>query len=585
MADTTALGVYDFSIRACGDSTSNYCSSSSAIQTLSVVSLTVPPKPTFNIQETTVSLGSTVHFVYTSSGSTSHQLMTNVGGVWGGWVDLSPNSCPSYATSGCSLVISINGDIGTYQFKVRGCNAAGCGVESDVDSLVVNSVASLIPSFSIQEDSVDVGSIAHYEYSSNYPGVNHYEMRWKNSGASWIDNWAVFSTDSCSYGKTGCSTPMNDAGSFDFQVRACTSASLGAGCSSGSNSDSITVNAVLEKPLKPIFSIQESSTSSGSPVSFMYTSSGSTYHQANTKVGGVWTGWINLETASCPSYSSPGCTVTIPSNNPTGIYSYKVRGCNSVGCGDESDTDIIVLLDTVSATFNIPTGLTFSIMESSLNVGESVSYRYVANAANHYEMQYKDALNTGWSDWIFLSNNSCSYSQVGCKSVQNVPGTYYFQMRACGDLSGNYCTSPSASDSIAVTGSIVVPTVSVPVVPSFNIDESSVTKGSTFTYDYNTSGASVYYQMQWIPSGGSWANAIWQNIGNNSCINCISGSQDIPGIYYYRIRACGESIGNYCSVPSSIEVITVVDSILDIPTGFNFNIYQDIMDFFWDLLF
>ncbi|MFH0808558.1 MAG: hypothetical protein V1888_02995, partial [archaeon] len=92
-----------------------------------------------------------------------------------------------------------------------------------------------------------------------------------------------------------------------------------------------------------------------------------------------------------------------------------------------------------------------------------------------------------------------------------------------------------------------------------------------------SSGSTVYYQMQWMPSGGTWST--WENLGPASCVNCKSAPQNTVGTYVFRVRACGDISSNYCSAPSNIDVYKVVDAgvVLSalVPTGFYFNIEKN----------
>ncbi|MFH0808337.1 MAG: hypothetical protein V1888_01850 [archaeon] len=112
---------------------------------------------------------------------------------------------------------------------------------------------------------------------------------------------------------------------------------------------------------------------------------------------------------------------------------------------------------------------------------------------------------------------------------------------------------------ISATGSKnCAPVIEVPTGLSFKIDQSSINKGSTFTYDYSaSSGSTVYYQMQWLMGGGTYWST-WEDLGSASCVNCVSAPQNTAGTYVFRVRACGDSSDSYCTSPSASDSVSVV---------------------------
>jgi len=152
-------GTYSYRARACN---TTGCGSYSATASIQV---TLPPAtPSLSVPSSsstgsyTVSWSSVAH-------ATSYRLEESVDG--GGWTEVQNSASTSMAFSGRGS--------GTYGYRVRACNAAGCSAYSAAQSIVVTLVPSMPASFSVSISP----SGGNYKYTASWsssPGATSYEF-------------------------------------------------------------------------------------------------------------------------------------------------------------------------------------------------------------------------------------------------------------------------------------------------------------------------------------------------------------------------------------------------------------------------
>jgi YD repeat-containing protein len=192
---TNGNGTYGYRVRACNPVG---CSGYSSEQ--SIVVNTIPPASAPSISLSSVDYDGSYSFSWNSiANATEYRWQQRLnGGGWGG----------ENSTSGTSASVTNVG--GTYGYRVRACNPAGCsGYSSEQSIVVVTTPPSGTPSISLQAVDYD-GS-----YSLSWNSIaNATEYRWQqrvNSGA-----WGGETTTA------GTSVSLtNGAGTYGYRVRAC----------------------------------------------------------------------------------------------------------------------------------------------------------------------------------------------------------------------------------------------------------------------------------------------------------------------------------------------------------------------------
>ena len=288
-----AGGSYGYRIRACNPAG---CTSYSGTKTVSVV---VPPatKPTLTSPANSTTGSYTVSWTAVAT-ATSYTLEEQVGS--GSWTAFGANSGTSQAVSGRAT--------GTYHYRVKGCNAAGCGPVSTTGTTVVLTAPTSAPALTVP------GTNTTGSYTVSWTAVataTSYQIQESANGAAWAALYTGSATSKAVSGKV--------SGSYRYRGRACN----GTGCGAYSAIKTIVVTTA---PVTPTItkSIKTQRTVNGNiriqcSVAWTPVAAATTYElQA---YGG------NLQ------YSGPETEVTGAQNSATYCApSHVVRACNSAGC-------------------------------------------------------------------------------------------------------------------------------------------------------------------------------------------------------------------------------------------------------------
>ncbi|MBL4705312.1 MAG: fibronectin type III domain-containing protein, partial [Flavobacteriales bacterium] len=399
-------GFYDYQVRACNDydwACSDYSEVSNDIHVLHVPG--VPGSLTNATQDTDSSVAISWG---TASGSVANYRLEEQKNN-GSWALVNTGSTAT------SKTLTGRGN-GSYQYRVRACNASGCGgYRTGVSTLIVRikPATPAAPSGS----STSTGS-ASVSWASTTNGT-YYDLQKRNNGGSWVAVLSgLSSTDSIVSGLTD--------GSWDYRVRACNQYSWS--CSSFSaDSANTTVRVKPSTPSKPAASTTQS-TSGNYSISWTKPSGTVTvYDVEERKNNGGWTSVANDTGALTLSLSGRG----------TGDYDYHVRACNQYdwACSGYSAVSVDTLVRKVPAT---P-----SISAPTSNQSTTGEFELVWNGvseATYYQLQKR--VNSG--TWTNLSANQ---SGTRFTTDETADGQYGYQVRACNGASWA-CSNYSAVKTI-----------------------------------------------------------------------------------------------------------------------------------------
>lgn len=288
-----AGGTYAYQVRACNPAG---CTNYSDTGTVNVV---VPPttKPTLTAPASNTTGSYTLHWTAVATAS-NYTLEEQAGG--GSWVEFGANTGTTQAVSGRAS--------GTYRYRVKGCNAAGCGPTSDIDTTVVLTAPTSAPVLTVPETNT-TGS-----YTVSWTTVStatSYEIQESANGATWT----------ALYTGSATSKTLNDkeSGSYRYQGRACNDSGCGA-------YSAIKAIAVTTAPATPAIT---------KSIKFQRTVNGNIKIRCNV----AWTPVATATTYDLQAYGGDlqysGPETEVESEYSSAAYcapSHIVRACNSTDC-------------------------------------------------------------------------------------------------------------------------------------------------------------------------------------------------------------------------------------------------------------
>ena len=249
---------------------------------------------------------------------------------------------------------------GTYHYRVKACNAAGCGPVSTSKTTTVLHPPASAPVVSVPASSTS-GS-----YTVGWSAVattTSYQVQESANSGSWTALYTGTATSKAVSGKA--------TGSYRYRGRACNA----SGCSAYSAIKTITVS--LAPKTAPTLSAPSSTTTGSFNVSWGTVTDGATYRLEERFNSGNWS----------LAYNSTGTSLA-RSNRVPGSWGYRVRACNPVGCGPYSGTKTVT--STVPPPPPAPTGL----QAVPYGVGCKVSWN-ASSGATYYELKKTMTLYSG----------------------------------------------------------------------------------------------------------------------------------------------------------------------------------------------
>ncbi len=386
-------GVYSYRAYACNAAG---CSAVSATKSTEVVSsLGVPTLST----PASSSTGSyTVSWTSVTS-ATSYQLeeSSNAGSTW------------TQIQNAASTSASISGrTTGTYVYRARACTSTCGGVSNSGTTQVL-----LVPAAPSTPSSPANNTTGSYTVSwGTVATATSYRLEESVNSGSWSE---IFNA-----GGTSASLAGRTTATYSYRARACNA----SGC--GGYSGAATTQVLLAPTGVPSISVPTSSYNGSYSVDWSSIQNASSYRLEESANGGAWT---EIQNSASTSLGLSG--------KASGAYSYRVRGCNTTGCGSYSSTA------TVQVTLP-PATPSLSVPASSTNGSYTVSWTAISGAAS-YSLE-ENANGAGWTQIQNAASTSMAFAGRG-------DGTYGYRVRAC-NVAG--CSGYSAEPSITV---LLVPTV------------------------------------------------------------------------------------------------------------------------------
>ena len=424
-------GSIGYRVRTCNQSG---CSTWSPIRYVTI--LHIPSSPASIYVPTSTVINGTIPVSWSATGEvTTYTLQESKNNA--SWITVSSSITGiNYSRTG-----RING---TYKYRIRACNASGCGGYRTSGNVTVHLPPPIPTSMNVPTSTSTNGTIALSWATAST--ATKYTLQELKSGGNWVTLSSTLTTTS--YSRTG-----RDSGGYTYRIRACNS----SGCSGYRTS---TTTYVIKTPS----SISVPSNDADGAYSISWAAvSGATGYQLEQKVGsGGWSS-IYTGTARSKSVSSLG----------TNTYQYRVKAkYGSVSGGYR----------TSAATYVVKTPSSISVPSNDADGAYSISWPAVSGATG-YQLEQK----VGSGSWASIYNGTgVSKAMAGLAT-----NTYQYRVKAkYGSVSGGYRTSAAT---------YVVKTPASISVPSNDAD------GAYSVSWAAVSGASGYQLEQKVGSG-SWAS-------------------------------------------------------------------------------
>lgn len=300
-------GSYGYRARGC---LATICGAWSTVVTVAVQ---LPPvlAPSLSVPATALNGNFSVTWG-TVSGATSYTLEQSANG--GAWTT-------SYTGSALTKAFA-NIGAGSFAYRVKACNPAGCG-----DLSGVGTVQALYPPGGALTPTVAAQSTTG-SYTVSWTAVGtatSYRLEESINSGAWAQIQDAAAISRAITGKA--------AGSYGYRVRACNA----AGC--GGYSGIATTLVTLIPTAAP--TLTAPATGDAGPYLVSWTSvSTATSYRLEQNTGGA--GWVQIQDATATSR-------TISGMGP-GSHAYRSRGCNVAGCGPYSNTGTVVVSPPPPAT-------------------------------------------------------------------------------------------------------------------------------------------------------------------------------------------------------------------------------------------
>lgn len=422
-----AGGVYGYRVRACGSSTCGAWSAEAS------VSVTLPPEAAPVISLPATALGGNYTVSWTAvAGATGYTLEERVGE--GAWSDVYAGEALGQMYAGKAA--------GDYSYRVKACNAAGCGAYSAVGT--VQSIQS--PTGTSQLTAPASSSDGSYTVSwTAVAGASSYTLEEQANGGAWTAFGANAGTSQAIGSRSN--------GSYAYRVKGCN----GAGCGPVS---AVATTVVLHPPEAPVLTVPASDTTGSYAVSWTVPATATGFQIEESANSG---GWTQVYAGSAGS--------TVVGGRGTGSYGYRGRACNASGCGSYSATQTVSVLvaPATAPVLNVP---------ASTGTGDfTVSWSAVAHATTYLVEELPPG--GGWGqlyDGAYVT---------GIVLQSRLSGVWWYRARAC-NTSG---CSPYSEASVTSTA---------PAPPATPTGLKTVQQSSMLCrISWNASAGATYYQLKW----------------------------------------------------------------------------------------
>ncbi len=410
---------------------------------------------------------------------------------------------------------------GTYDYRVRACNDAGCSAYTAVKTVEVI----YLPLPGVPGDISGPSSVPSADDSATFTltwgeasgTVDEYELERR----IFHEDWQPISPTT-PLSRTEFNLPY---GLYRYRVRACN----GSGCSDYTGTKSVNV-VYLALPGTPGAISGPSSvidaTGGGTGYDLNWTEASGTvdtYKLRRRKNSGTWTTIQNTEALARPETAMTA-----------GTYQYRVSACNGSGCG------AYTAAKSVQVIYQPPPGVpgAISVVPSSTlydSTGNGAAYTLswgpASGTVTHYELQ---------------RNGSTIQSGIERSRPETMPdGIWQYRVRAC-NSSG--CSDYTAVKSVEV---IYLPPPGAPGSIS----------GPSIAYD--TTGNGAGYVLSWDQASGTVSRYELQRNGStiqSGSTRSKTESGVSAGAYNYRVRACNAAACGPYTAAKSVDVVTAIAS-------------------------
>jgi hypothetical protein len=349
-----------------------------------------------------------------------------------------------YAGSALSVLVNGKGT-GTYRYRGRACNDAGCGAWGLEAVTQVEVPPQGTPALTVPASAVNGNYTVTWTVVQ---GASRYVLEEVVAG-SWA---ALADTSATSFPVAG-----KPSGSYRYRVKACNP----QGCSAYSPEAAVVS---VQAPGAPSLSAPPASYDGAYTLYYSAMPQATTYRVEQQVNGGAWG---EIDRTSATQLTLTGRT--------SGTYSHRVYACNEAGCSGASGvaTTVVTLPPATAPVVSLPA--------TSYSSTTSVSWSAVASAT-YYRLV--ERLNGGgWS--LVLENGATSASLGG-----RWPGQWDYQVQAC-NVGG--CGPWSALASMRLIGPPGVPAISVPatagVGAAYVVAVGQVADATGYQIDESTDGA------------------------------------------------------------------------------------------------
>jgi YD repeat-containing protein len=450
----------------------------------------VPGAPTLTVPPTGVAKTAyTVAWTATPT-TTSYELQEEPdGGVW----------TTIYTGTALNKSITQTG-AGTFHYQVHACNAGGCGLFSGVATIAVSPppTAPIAPASATAAVSSDLSTIS-LNWSSS-PTATSYTVERSWNGENWPQIY--------SGAQTSLSLPVAVDGTYVFRVSACNS----VGCSLPTLTNTVVVAHIPPAP----GSISVPTTSTGVlginwPAVAYATSYSLEQSTDNANYGAVYNG------------AATSASIGV---GATGVYYYRVKGCDANGCGPYSP------VGASSVTISPSQAPAISGPGSSNNGCYTINWGGVAGATS-YVMQE----NTNGAGWVTIGNNGSG--ALGICGKGN--GTYYYQVQGC-----------NAGGCGPFSGVVAVTVALIPLPPANLTASTARAPGKMEAIaKWDASAGATSYQLTatWDGGGGGL-------VYNGPNLTALVFPQGVNTTVSFYVKACN---ANGCSANSN-GAVTDVDN-------------------------
>ncbi|MDF2176838.1 hypothetical protein P2G88_01055 [Aliiglaciecola sp. CAU 1673] len=480
-------GTYYYKVRACG---TGGCSDYSATTSgTTVANLPVPGTPGIPSASSYVPVNTS----YTVSWNTVPGTVSRY--------ELYENDVLKYSGSGTTQSFS-HSAYGSRIYKVRACNSSGCGNYSGNRNVYVYTAPGTPGNFSASPSSVIQGASTTLSWTQPggaVPGLI-YKLYGTSPGGSESFLGDLSTTSSV--------RTLSYAGIYNYRVRACNPNSLCGG------STSINITSYPPAPGKVGDISGPSSVALNQLVALSWPVASGTVVNYELYLGSTL-----LYRGSGRSYNH--------TSTQTGNLSFKVRACNTGGCGTDSNTKIVSVYGQPAAVTSLSATPNPLIMDQNL----SLSWNAPSGAASGITYNLY-ATQPGGSETLLESGVTVRQST----RTPSLQGTYQYAVEACNP--GLPC---GVKSSVAVT--VNAPSIGVPGVPSSSSAEVKV--GGSYTLSWNAAtGAANSYEL--YEDGKSVYSGT---------VRSYQVTAAIAGQHKYKVRACYKA--GVCSAFSAESSMTV----------------------------